>query len=105
VAIDFETLAARAEKRVAKRGGKREFVMRIKDDKDIVIPKPDAIVSMQAESAKTLWDQLRVLSGKDFGRILELVKGKDIQVVQDLITEMWEAWDDDSHEVDGGKEA
>ena len=79
--------------------------MRIKDDKDIVIPKPDAIVAMQAESAKTLWDQLRVLSGKDFGRILELVKGKDIQVVQDLIAEMWEAWDDDSHEVDGGKEA
>ncbi|WNM69944.1 tail assembly chaperone [Rhodococcus phage GuyFagieri] len=101
MAVNFATLAGRAEKRVGK---KKDFVLQIGDDQpDIVIPRPDAIVSMQSEKAGSLYDQLQVLTGKEFPRILELVKGKPIQVVQDLITAMWDAWEDDAHEVPGGK--
>jgi hypothetical protein len=106
MAISFEELANRAQKRAEKGGAKKnpEFRMPVEGDSDIVIPKPDAIVSMQSEKAGNLWDQLQVLTGKEFSRIIELVRGKDIRVVQDLITEMWSQWDDDSHTVAGGKE-
>ncbi|WIC89664.1 tail assembly chaperone [Rhodococcus phage Apiary] len=101
MAVNFATLASRAEKRAGK---KKDFVLQLGDDQpDIVIPRPDAIVSMQSEKAGSLYDQLQVLTGKEFPRILELVKGKPIQVVQDLISEMWDAWEDDAHEVPGGK--
>lgn len=104
MAVDFNTLAARAEKRIEKRGGANKvFVMKVEGEPDIVIPKPDALVAMQSEEASTIKAQLQVLSGKSFGRILDLVKGKDISVVQDIITAMWDAWDDDSSEVGGGK--
>lgn len=107
MAVNFDTLASRAQKRVERRtGGKRpEWVLVIgNDEPDMVIPKPDAIVAMESEKAGSLYDQVRVLTGKEFPRILDLVRGKDIAVMQDLLTSMWDAWGDDSQEVAGGKE-
>lgn len=104
-AFSFEDLAERAEKRAnVDKKTPRVFRMTVKDDEDVVIPKPDAITAMQSEKAGSLWDQLQVLTGKEFPRIIELVRGKDISVVQALISKMWDAWGDDSREVSGGKE-
>lgn len=115
MATDFNTLVSRAEKRVERTKGKKTpYVLTgLPDDMpDISIEYPDAIKSMQFEKANTVYDQLQVLSGKDFARILGLVEGKDIAVVQDLINAMWDHWDRgdqgsskaDLHSVPGGKE-
>lgn len=110
MAMDFNTLVSRAEKRIERTKGKRTpFVLSgLPDDQpDISIPYPDAIRSMEFEKAGTVWDQLRILTGKDFGRLLQLVEGKDVTVVQDLIQSMWDHWDNGSDLtlVPGGKEA
>ncbi|ATS93123.1 tail assembly chaperone [Gordonia phage Patio] len=98
----FESLVERAKKRT--KGRNRDpFVITIEGDDPIEVPYPDAIKSMNYERAETVYDQLRALLGVDFTRILDMVRGKDISVLQLLITEMWDFWDDDSHEVPGGK--
>ena len=115
MATNFNDLVNRAEKRVERiKGKKTPYVLRgLPDDMpDISIDYPDAITSMQFERANTVYDQLQVLTGKDFARILGLVQGKDIAVVQDLINDMWDHWDRgdkgtakaDLHSVPGGKE-
>lgn len=115
MATNFNALVARTEKRVERTKGKKTpYVLSgLPDDMpDIVIEYPDAIRSMNFEKATTVWDQLSVLTGKDFARILGLVEGKDIAVVQDLINDMWDHWDRgdkgttgaDLHSVPGGKE-
>lgn len=106
MATDFATLAARAEKRVSRKKSRKPYVLTGLPDEqpDITIQYPDAIKSMEFEKAPNVYEQLRVLTGKDFARVLGLVDGLDIAVVQDLIQSMWDHWDDDSHEVPGGKE-
>ena len=82
------------------------FTSALPDDmEDMSIPVPDSITTMNFEKAGNLYDQLQVLTGKEFPRILGLVQGKDIQVVQDLINEMWDHWDNgnDASNVPGGK--
>lgn len=59
---------------------------------------------MDYERAQTAYEQLQVLTKADFPRILDLVRGKPISVVQLLLTEMWAHWGDDSSEAPGGKE-
>lgn len=103
MALDFDTLASRAEKRVLKNGKRPVFEMKFGDDV-ISIPKPDAQVSLLFEEAKSLRSQLQILTGKDFPRVWEALKGRDSVVAQDLVSAMWDAWDDDSHSVVGGKE-
>lgn len=100
----FESLVERAKKRT-KGLNRAPFVITVEGDDPIEVEYPDAIKSMNYERAETVYDQLRALLGTDFTRILDLVRGKDISVLQLLITEMWDFWDDDSHEVPGGKEA
>ena len=105
--VDFEQLAERAEKRAYRRsGGKRPvFKMNLKDGgEQIVIEKPDTEKALAYEEAKTLRGQLQVLFGKDYPRIHDALRGKDPVVATDLITSMWNAWDDDSVETVGGKE-
>lgn len=106
MATNFQTLSARAEKRVNRTKSRKPYVLTgLPDDApDISIPYPDAIKSMEYEMGQSVYKQLQVLCGKDFARVLDLVRGKDIAVVQDLIQDMWDTWDDDSHEVAGGKE-
>ena len=76
----------------------------VEDDEDIRIEYPDAIQAMDYERAQTAYEQLQVLTKADFPRILDLVRGKPISVVQLLLTEMWAHWGDDSSEAPGGKE-
>lgn len=102
--LNFQQLADRAEKRRHKGKPKKPFVMKVEGDKDIVIPYLDSIKSMDYEEAQTVRAQLRILAGAEYPRIIELVRGRDISVIQDFIAEMWDFWDDDSHEVAGGKE-
>lgn len=103
--LTFQQLADRAEKRRHKGKKKRPYVLPVDGDKDIVIPYPDAIKSMEYEELTTVRAQLRCLTGAEFPRILELCRGRDVSVIQDLISDMWDFWDDDSNEVPGGKEA
>ncbi|AXH50317.1 tail assembly chaperone [Gordonia phage NatB6] len=102
MAVNFEDLEARAAKRTAHRN-RAPYVINVKDDDPIEIKYPDSIASMEYERATSVYDQLRILTESDFPRILDLVRGKDISVVQLLITEMWAFWGDDSREVPGGK--
>lgn len=103
MATDFKDLVSRAERRTRKRN-RKPFVLNIEGDEPISVKYPDAIKSIEYERAQTVYDQLRILTGSDFARILQLFEGEDISVVQLFITEMWDFWADDSHEVPGGKE-
>ena len=104
MATDFNSLLQRAERRT--RGRNRQpYVLNIEGDDPISIKHPDAVTSMEYERAESVWDQLKILAGPEFPRLLDLFRGKDISVVQLMITEMWEQWNDDSHQVPGGKEA
>lgn len=100
---DFKSLQERAARRTKNRN-RQPFVLNIEGDDPIRIKYPDAIKSMEYERADTVWAQLQILAGPDFPRLLDLFRGEDISVVQLLITEMWDQWNDDSHEVPGGKE-
>ena len=102
MATSFESLVQRAEKRA--KGRRTPFVITVEDDEDICIEYPDAIQAMDYERAQTAYEQLQVLTKADFPRILDLVRGKPISVVQLLLTEMWAHWGDDSSEAPGGKE-
>lgn len=102
MATSFESLVARAEKR--SRANRTPFVITVEGDEDIKIAYPDSIQAMEYERAQTAYDQLQVLTKSDFPRILDLVRGKPISVVQLLITEMWSHWGDDSDAAPGGKE-
>lgn len=102
MATNFNDLAKRAEKRA---GNRSDYVLVIGDgEPDVVISKPDAIQAMQSEQAGSMLDQIRILTGTEYPRILDLLKGRDIRVAQDLVTDMWRHWDGDAHEVPGGKE-
>ncbi|AKJ72369.1 tail assembly chaperone [Gordonia phage GTE8] len=103
MAVNFADLERRAAKRTA-RFNRSPFVINVEGDDPIEIKYPDSIASMEYERASTVYDQLRVLTDSDFPRVLDLVRGKDISVVQLMITEMWAHWGDDSGEVPGGKE-
>ena len=102
MATSFESLVARAEKRA--KGHRTPFVITVEGDDDIKIPYPDALQAMDYEKAGTAYEQLQVLTKSEFPRILDLVRGKSIDVVQLLLTEMWSHWGDDSAEAPGGKE-
>lgn len=101
MATSFESLVARAEKR--SKGNRTPFVITVEGDEDIKIAYPDSIQAMDYERAQTAYEQLQVLTKSDFPRILDMVRGKPIDVVQLLITEMWAHWGDDSSEAPGGK--
>ncbi|AVE00695.1 tail assembly chaperone [Gordonia phage Buggaboo] len=101
--IKFSDLEKRAERSVAKKN-RKPYVIEVEDDDPIVIPYPDAIKSMEYERREDLYGSLQILAGAEFPRILELVEGKDLEVVQYLLTDMWKFWRDDAHEVPGGKE-
>ncbi len=102
--LTFQQLADRAEKRRHKGNKKEPYRLKVEDDKDIVIQYPDAIRSMDYEEAKTARAQIQILAGSEYPRIMALLRGRDIAVLQDLIADMWDFWDDDSNEVPGGKE-
>lgn len=106
-AIKFSTLADRAEKRALKKyGGKRPvFEIDLEDGGDIIrIEKPKTDKALMYEEAKTLRQQLQVLFGKDYARIADALADRDPAAATDLITSMWEQWEDDSSETVGGKE-
>ncbi|WGH20822.1 tail assembly chaperone [Gordonia phage Commandaria] len=101
------TSFADLQKRAARRskGRNREpFVLEVEGDDPIKIKYPDAIKSMEYERAATVYEQLQILAGADFPRLIDLFRGEDISVVQLMITEMWDQWNDDSLQVPGGKE-
>ncbi|UTN91402.1 tail assembly chaperone [Gordonia phage Outis] len=100
--IKFSDLEKRAERSVAKKN-RKPYVIEVEDDDPIVIPYPDAIKSMEYERREDLYGSLQILAGAEFPRILQLVEGKDLEVVQYLLTDMWKFWRDDAHEVPGGK--
>lgn len=105
--LKFNELADRAEKRALKRfGGKRPvFTVDLEDGGDIIqIEKPKTDKALMYEEAKTLRQQLQVLFGKDYPRIAGALADRDPAVATDLITSMWDQWDDDSSETVGGKE-
>jgi len=102
MALDFNALAERAEKRAGK---KKPFEMTMPDGEVISVPKPDAQISLKYERAQDLYSQLQLILDKDFPRVWEALKGKDPAVAQDLVVEMWRHWDDDSSTVTGGKGA
>lgn len=104
MATDFNTLLQRAERRTQGRN-RQPYVLKVEGDEDIVIKYPDALKQMEYERADTVYGQLQILTGPEFPRLLDLFRGKDISVVQLLITELWEQWNDDSAAVPGGKEA
>ncbi|AET09777.1 tail assembly protein [Gordonia phage GTE5] len=98
----FESLVSRAQKR-NKGKNRKPFVLEIQDDDPITIAYPDAVKSMEYEAATTVREQIRILAGADYPRLMDLFRGEDISVVQILLTEMWDQWNDDSHDVPGGK--
>jgi len=106
MAISFDDLVQRAEKR-NRHKVKTPFVMKMPNDEpDLVVERPDAVKSMQFEETSTAIGQLRILLGKDFNRVWELFRGQDISVATMLISQMWEHWDDsDIRVVEGGKGA
>ncbi|QAY17387.1 tail assembly chaperone [Gordonia phage IDyn] len=100
--VSFEDLEKRAARRIKGRN-RSPYVLKVEGDDDIVIKYPDAVTSMEYEAATGIMEQLRILSGSEYPRLIDLFRGKDIAVVQLFITDMWETWNDDSHEVPGGK--
>lgn len=101
--IKFSDLEKRAERSVKKKN-RQPYVIEVDGDDPIVIKYPDAVTSMEYERRTDLYGSLQILAGSEFPRILDLVEGKDLEVVQFLLTDMWKFWRDDSHEVPGGKE-
>ena len=103
MATSFDELLKRSSRRTKSRN-RQDYVLTVEGDDPIRIQYPDALKSMEYERASTVWDQVRILAGSEFPRLIDLFRGQDISVVQLMLTDMWEFWEDDSMQVPGGKE-
>lgn len=75
------------------------------DEPDIVIPYPDAVKQMDYEEAQTANQQLKVLMRPgDYIRLRDKLRGKPVEAVTQIVSDIWELWADDSNAVPGGKE-
>lgn len=61
---------------------KEPFVIDLGDGEQIVIPQPSGADLLEVEKAKTSEEVLQILCGKDYDRLLEIVKGEDAGVLK-----------------------
>ena len=104
MSVKWDDLVNEGRKKVEKRGGRPDFVLKFDGEPDVVVKFPDGQRSMDYEEAQSGKQQLRILLGRDFSRVWEKFRGVPVETLTALIQRMWDHWDDEGDQVPGGKE-